>query len=175
MNYRDELTRAMDKLAADERTCFLGYGVKIGGKALGTLKNVSDAQLIETTVAENLMAGMAHGLALIGRLPVVFIERADFIFNALDAIVNHCDKAQQLSRGQFTAGVIFRVVVGNKYKPLFTGETHTQNPADAMRSLLGMTVEELESPADIAPMYAYAHARAKTGRPTMLFEFKDLI
>ena len=63
MTYRDELTLAMDNLAADKATRFIGYGVKIGGRALGTLKNVPDAQLIETPVAENLMVGLATGLS----------------------------------------------------------------------------------------------------------------
>jgi pyruvate/2-oxoglutarate/acetoin dehydrogenase E1 component len=117
----------MESLAADPLVRFVGYGVRIGGRAQGTLKNVPDSQLIEMPVAENLMVGFAIGLALKGLKPVVFIERFDFILNALDAIVNHLDKIETISRGEFKPAMILRIVVGNKSKPLFTGETHTQD------------------------------------------------
>ena len=92
MTYKEEITSAMDMLAADPRVRFVGYGVRYGGKAMGTLKNVPEAQLVETPVAENLMVGIAIGMALRGLRPVVFIERFDFIMNAMDAIVNHLEK-----------------------------------------------------------------------------------
>src|SRR5438477_13169810 len=131
MTYKEALTAAMDELARDPMIRFIGYGVSIG-KAMGTLKNVPDSQLIEMPVAENLMVGFAIGLALKGLKPVVFIERFDFILNALDAVVNHLDKIGDISRGEFRPTIILRVVVGNRQKPLFTGETHTQDFSVAM-------------------------------------------
>src|ERR1700730_8083640 len=112
MNYKKELTAAMDSLAQDPLVRFVGYGISIG-KAMGTLKNVAPAQLIEMPVAENLMVGFATGLALKGLKPVVFFERFDFILNALDAIVNHLDKIKTISRGEFNPTMILRIVVGN--------------------------------------------------------------
>jgi pyruvate/2-oxoglutarate/acetoin dehydrogenase E1 component len=127
-SYKEELTASMESLAADPLVRFVGYGVRIGGRAQGTLKNVSDTQLIEMPVAENLMVGFAIGLALKGLKPVVFIERMDFILNALDAIVNHLDKIETISRGEFKPTMILRIVVSEiRQKPLFTGETHTQD------------------------------------------------
>jgi pyruvate/2-oxoglutarate/acetoin dehydrogenase E1 component len=79
LTYKGQLTAAMNLLAADPAVRFIGYGVKIGGRAAGTLNNVSDSQLIETPVAENLMVGLATGLSLAGLKPIVFIERMDFI------------------------------------------------------------------------------------------------
>lgn len=175
VSYKSELTRSMEYLSSDPLVRFIGYGVKIGGRAQGTLKNVPDSQLIEMPVAENLMAGFAIGLSLQGLKPVVFYERFDFVLNALDAIVNHLDKIAEISRGEFRPSVLFRVVVGNKRKPLFTGETHTQDFSEAMKHLVGFPVIRLTSPETIYPNYKAAHAFMEQGRSTMLVEYKDQI
>jgi pyruvate dehydrogenase E1 component beta subunit len=172
VNYKEEITAAMDMLAADPRVRFVGYGVRYGGKAMGTLKNVPEAQLVETPVAENLMVGLAIGMALRGLRPVVFIERFDFIMNAMDAIVNHLEKIDVMSNGQFSPAVILRVVIGNSQKPLYTGETHTQDFSEAMRRLIEMPVFVL--PDDGDARYAYSHA-TMTGASTMIIEKKDLM
>jgi pyruvate/2-oxoglutarate/acetoin dehydrogenase E1 component len=173
MNYRDSLTNAMTALARDPAVCFVGYGVRYG-KAMGTLAHVPEAQLIETPCAENLMTGVAIGLALAGRKPVVFVERMDFLLNAADAIVNHLDKLALMSRGLFKPAVIVRVVVGNRKKPLFTGETHCQNFSDAFASMLEMPVCELQTADCIEPIFAEAHAAMERGESTMTVEYKDL-
>jgi len=175
VTYKEQLALAMDNLAADKATRFIGYGVKIGGRALGTLKNVPDAQLIETPVAENLMVGLATGLSLAGLRPVVFIERMDFILNALDAIVNHLGAAKTISRGQFRPAAILRVVVGNRHKPLYTGPTHVQDFTHAIRLMVDFPVVRLTEPHQIAPAYFEAHEGLHCGRSTMLVEHKDLI
>ena len=175
MTYRDELTLAMDNLAGDKATRFIGYGVKIGGRALGTLKNVPDAQLVETPVAENLMVGLATGMSLAGLRPLVFIERMDFILNALDAIVNHLGAAQRISRGQFRPAAILRVVIGNRHKPLYTGPTHVQDFTEAVRLMVNFPVVRLTEAGQIAPAYFEAHEALWRGRSTMLVEHKDLL
>jgi pyruvate/2-oxoglutarate/acetoin dehydrogenase E1 component len=172
--YKGELTAAMEELAQDPLVRFIGYGVKIGGRALGTLKNVPDHQLIEMPVAENLMVGFAIGLSLKGFKPVVFIERFDFILNALDAIVNHLDKIETISKGEFRPTMILRIVVGNKTKPLFTGETHTQDFSDAFSRLVNFPTVNLRSAPYIRQLYRNAHEDLPD-HSTALIEYKDLM
>jgi pyruvate/2-oxoglutarate/acetoin dehydrogenase E1 component len=176
--YKQALCDAMALLAKDPAIIFIGYGLK-KGRAAGTIPSVPDSMLIETPVAENLMAGMATGLSLAGRKPLVFFERFDFALNAADAIVNHLDKARQISRGEFNPGIIFRCVVGNCDRPLYTGITHTRNHAQAFREMVGFPVVELERAEQIAPHYIAAHeALSAPGailRSTMLVEFKSMI
>jgi len=171
--YKDELTAAMDALAADPLVLFVGYGVKIG-RAMGTLKNVQDSQLIEMPVAENLMVSFAIGLSLKGLKPVVFIERFDFILNAMDAIVNHLDKIGEISHGEFTPTVILRIVVGNRDKPLFTGKTHTQDFSYGLRQFVKFPVIQLVHPNEITWRYKLAH-QTLGNTSTALVEYKDLM
>lgn len=170
-SYKDALTGAMDILGADPLVRFIGYGVTIG-KAMGTLKNVDPHQLIEMPVAENLMVAFAIGLSLKGLKPVVFIERFDFILNALDAIVNHLDKIKDISHGEFAPSVILRIVVGNRQKPLFTGKTHTQDFSVALRHLVSFPVHQLVEANEIVGRYAEAYSSFGT-RSTALVEYKD--
>ena len=173
MNYKKELTAAMDSLAQDPLVRFVGYGISIG-KAMGTLKNVAPAQLIEMPVAENLMVGFATGLALKGLKPVVFFERFDFILNALDAIVNHLDKIKTISRGEFNPTMILRIVVGNRNKPLFTGETHTQDFHVPFKQLITFPVVSLPNAEIIQQEYALAH-KSLSDHSTTIIEFKDMV
>lgn len=171
-SYKDELTAAMDLMAEDPLIRFIGYGVKIGGKAMGTLKNVPDSQLIEMPVAESLMVSFAIGLSLKGLKPVVFIERFDFILNAMDAIVNHLDKIKDISHGEFIPTMILRIVVGNRDKPLFTGRTHTQDFSFMLKHLVSFPVIQLVRPYEIGIQYKAAHAFLGR-RSTALVEYKD--
>ena len=178
MTYKESLTAAMTTLGRDPQVRFVGYGVRYGGRAAGTLRGVAPAQCIETPVAENLMASLAIGLALRGLRPVVYFERYDFILNALDAIVNHLDKLEPISGGEFNPAVILRVVAGNTAKPLFTGATHTQNFTAALRKLVRFPIEELPTASGISSAYACAHAGWRAAgyqTSTLLVEFKDLI
>ncbi len=176
LSYKDELTKAMESLAQDPLVRFVGYGVKIGGRAGGTLKNVSDSKLIEMPVAENLMVGFAIGISLKGLKPVVFIERMDFILNALDAIVNHLDKIEALSHGEFRPAIILRIVIGNRSKPLFTGKTHTQDFTPALKSLVSFPVIALHDASQIQREYTAAHDRlGRLSTSTALIELKDLM
>ena len=175
MTYKGQLTAAMNLLATDTATRFIGYGVKIGGRAAGTLSAVPDCQLVETPVAENLMVGLATGMSLAGLKPIVFIERMDFILNALDAIVNHLSAARDISCGEFTPAAILRVVVGNKTKPLYTGPTHVQDFTDSVRAMVNFPVLKLTSPDEIVPAYQDALDALSLGRSTMLVEMKDLL
>jgi pyruvate/2-oxoglutarate/acetoin dehydrogenase E1 component len=172
--YKEELTLAMEGLARDPLVRFCGYGVGMGGKAMGTLKNVPQSQLIELPVAENLMVGFAIGLSLKGLKPVVFIERMDFILNCLDAIVNHLDKIETISRGEFKPTMILRIVVGNKTKPLFTGETHTQDFTAALNALVNFPLVTLPSPPYINLAYRVAH-ESLDRHSTAIIEYKELM
>jgi len=174
MTYKESLTAAMTALGRDPLTCFLGYGVT-NDKAGGTLAGVSAEQLIETPVAENLMAGLAIGMALTGRRPLVYFERFDFVLNAADAIVNHLDKMALMSRGEFSPAVILRCVVGNTRKPLFTGETHTQDFTDAFASMLRMPVLTCHHASHVESIYAQAQEAQACGGSTMIVEYKDLL
>jgi len=106
---------------------YIGYNLKKGHKANGWLKDYDKKNIIETPVAENLMTGLAIGMAMEGFKPVLYFERHDFMLNALDQLVNHLDK-------DFNYPVIVRAVIGSD-KPLNPGKQHTQNYTEAFKTM----------------------------------------
>lgn len=173
-SYKDLLTEMNNELAKLPNSLFIGYGLK-KGRALGTLKQISEDQIIEMPVAENLMIGFAIGLSLKGFIPIVFIERMDFILNALDAIVNHLDKVKEKSNSEFEPAIIIRCVVGNRNKPLYTGITHTQDHSEALKKMVSFPVFQLKDKGMIKNCYEVAIENIKNKHSTLLVEYKDLI
>lgn len=171
MNYKQTLVETFAKLAQDPKIIFIGYNTRIG-KAGGTLRDVPEERLLETPLAENLMAGLATGMAIEGYKPVLYFERFDFITNALDCIVNQVDKIKKLSRGEFRANMMIRCVVGRRKNPFFTGPTHTQDFSKAMRELLSFPVVVLSDKSEISKEYSKAY-RNLSKHSTMLVEFQD--
>lgn len=172
MTYKETLTDTFTKLAQDERVVFVGYNTRIN-RAAGTLKSVPEKQLLETPLAENLMAGLATGMALEGYKPILYFERFDFITNALDCIINQVDKIDKISKGEFSANMIIRCVVGRKNKPFFTGITHTQDFTKAMGELVTFPVVALYDKKSISNEYSKAYDNLDK-HSTLLVEFQDL-
>ena len=156
MKYKDAIKLSMNEFAKDEKAIFLGYNTKMGNQAIGTLSEVSKEQIIETPLAENLMAGLAIGLSLSGYKPVLYFERFDFILNAIDAIVNQLDKMKDLSKHQYRPKVIIRVVVGQKLKPFLTGPTHTQDFTEPMKQLVKFPILKPISANEVIDAYKFA-------------------
>lgn len=171
MNYKTEIQNAMTEISKDPKVMHIGYGVKVGGNAAGSLKFVSDSQKLETPVAENLMLGLAIGMSLEGFIPVVYYERFDFIMNAMDALVNHLDKIQKISKSEYNPKVIIRCVVGGKKSPFFTGVTHTQDFYIPLKQMLtNIDVVKIGSVDSIKNIFMEALSSEKS---TIIIEEKD--
>jgi hypothetical protein len=166
----------MDMLARDPHLRFVGYGL-LHGRAGGTMKNVPAHTLTETPTAENLLAGIGIGLSLRGLKPLLYFERADFFWNASDAILNHLAAMKTLSHGEFAPTCIIRVTIGNKTKPLFTGPVHTADPTKVLRSLLnpwGIPVHRLDDPTGAGILGIYSDALMELrDHSTVILEKKD--
>jgi pyruvate/2-oxoglutarate/acetoin dehydrogenase E1 component len=133
MTYKENLIAKKADLALDPKVIFLGYNVKYGHQFNGTLVWVPQKQRIELPVAENLIMGVAMGMALEGYQPIVCIERIDFLWACADAIINHLDKAKQLGWGNLPV-IIRTCICGNT--PLDAGCQHLGDYTEVWRRLL---------------------------------------
>lgn len=138
MKFSQAIKERCEEHARDPRSRFIGYNTVFGSRMYGTLTDVSVDQCVETPVAENLMVGLAMGLALEGYCPVVCFERHDFLLLALDALVNQMDKMPWLSGDKFKWNIVIRAIVGAK-KPLNAGPMHTQNYRRELTTMLKHT------------------------------------
>lgn len=152
--------QAMTLLAKDSRCLFLGQDVVYAGTSMHRhLAGVPRSQRIEMPVAEDLQMGISTGLALQGFLPVSVYPRMDFLMRAMDQLVNHLDKLDRMSKGQFRPKVIIRTRVGGK-TPLDAGPQHTQDHTLAFKFMLeNIEVSRVFLPKEILPTYEQALER----------------
>ena len=167
ISYKDAMIQSMTELA-ERDAIFIGYNVKYGN-AIGTLKNVSDDQKLETPVAENLMAGLAIGMSFEGFLPVIYYERHDFMLVAADAIVNHIDKIERISHGEFKCPVIIRAVTADA-GPFYSGITHSQDFTKVFKEAVSFPVVDPVTGVDVLNAFDDA---VLSGRPAMIIERKS--
>jgi pyruvate dehydrogenase E1 component alpha subunit len=167
ISYKEAMNLAMKELG-DEGAIFIGYNVA-KGDAMGTLKEVSSEQKLETPVAENLMSGLAIGMSFEEFLPVLYFERHDFMMVAMDAIVNHIDKIERISHGEFKVPVIIRAVTADG-GPFYSGITHSQDFTEVLKAAVTFPVYDPKNGKEI--LEAFRNAR-DSKRPAIIVERKS--
>ena len=153
-------------------TIFVGQTVGYPGSAMyKTLSGVPMEKRIELPVAEEMQMGLSIGLALTGKVVISIYPRFDFLLLAVNQLVNHLDKLEEFSHGQFHARVIIRVGIGSR-SPLYPGEQHCGNYTKAFMYLSDHTsVVPLTDARTIVPIYKWAYRRQGS---VMLVEDMDL-
>jgi hypothetical protein len=167
ISYKDAVLQAMTELG-NEGAVFIGYNVA-RGDAMGTLKNVSSDQKLETPVAENLMAGLAIGMSFENITPVLYFERHDFMLVAADAIGNHIDKIERISHGEYKVPIIIRAVEAFG-GPFYSGPTHHQDFTPLLKELVKFPVLDPVTGEDVLKAFKGAY---QSGRPAIIIERKS--
>jgi len=168
VEYALELNKSMKKLGERDDVYFMGQTVGYKGSPMfNSLEGVVADKRLELPVMEEVQMGMATGMAMNGYTPVTIFPRIDFLTLATNQLVNHLDKMEELSAGQYKPRVIVRTAVGNP-KPLYPGPQHCQDHTEAYRMMLpNMDVVKLEHSSEIGPAYDRA---IDSDRSTLLVE-----
>ena len=102
-------------LQSDERVFVLGQGVWSPWYAGASLSDIDKEfgrdRVIESPVAENATTGAAVGAALAGMRPIVFHPRMDFMFLAVDPIVNQAANWSYMFEGRIGVPIVIRAVI----------------------------------------------------------------
>ena len=163
MTYIDALTEAMTWLGQQPDTVFLGQQVRYPGNAMfKTLSGVPMDKRIELPVAEEMQLGMSLGMALTGKTVISIFPRMDFLMCAMNQLVNHVDKLEEFTHGQYHAKVIIRVGIGST-SPMHPGPQHCGDYTEALRMMLKrVVVVKLKSTAFIEVAYRLAYASSRS-------------
>ena len=172
MTYKQQVTKAMTMLGQDPRVVFLGQSIAHPGHVMfQTLENVPMKKRIELPVAEDMQMGMCIGLSLEGYIPVSIYPRMDFLILAMNQLVNHLDKIERMSNGEFKPKVIIRTMVGSK-EPLDAGLQHTSDYTEGLVGFLNtIPIVRITDKAGIVPIYATFLAADYS---TIVIEMADL-
>jgi pyruvate/2-oxoglutarate/acetoin dehydrogenase E1 component len=115
------------------------------------------------------MAGLAIGMSFEGFLPVLYFERHDFILGAMDAIVNHIDKIERISHGEFKVPVIIRAVTADAGR-FYAGITHSQDFTEMFKHAVSFPVIDPINGFEVVRAFLEA---AKSEKPAMIIERKS--
>jgi len=168
--YQSELVKAMKILRNELNVVFIGQNLKSKGCPMYNSLLGLNANIIEVGVMEDTQMGMSIGMALNGDIPVSCFPRIDFLICAINQLVNHLDKVEQMSKGEFKPGVIIRTQIGNT-KPLNPGPQHCGDYTMGIKKMVKyIKVVKLTKPEQIVKSYKEALKRAKMGQSTLLIE-----
>lgn len=170
--YKNALINAMTFLGEKSDTIFIGQQIVWYGNPMSsTLDGVPKNKLIEVPVFEESQMGMSLGLAMDKKFVITFYPRWDFLVCAMNQLVNHVDKLQDMSNNQWVPNIIIRVGKGGSY-PLDPGHQHKANYFSEFKPFLkNATFYDLTKQEDIIPAYMDAY---KNGGISLIAEYPEL-
>lgn len=142
----EALIQAMEE---DRRVFVMGEGVDdplgIYGATLGLAERFGPDRCFDTPLAENGLMGIATGAGLGGLRPVFVHNRPDFLFLAMDQLVNHAAKWHQMSGGAVSVPLTIWAAVGRGWGP---GAQHSQALHGIFAHTPGLKIAVPASPYD---------------------------
>src|SRR5438876_322713 len=160
----------LEEMAVDSSVIVLGEDVGVHGGVFratdGLLKQFGENRVIDTTLAELGIAGVAIGAAMNGLRPVAEIQFADYIQPAYDQIVNEAAKIRYRSNGTFECPVVFRAPFG---AGVHGGLYHSQSVEALFYHVPGLKIVVPSTPYDCKGLLK---AAVRDDDPVLFFEHK---
>jgi pyruvate dehydrogenase E1 component beta subunit len=134
-------------MARDPDVVVLGEDVgKDGGvfrATLGLVEKFGAERVIDTPLAEGLIAGMAIGMAAEGLKPVAEIQFSGFAYTCIDQIVNHAGRMRHRTCGRLSCPMVLRTPCGGG---IHAPEHHSESPEAMYAHIPGIRVVYPSSP-----------------------------
>ncbi len=109
----------------------------------GLQKQFGKERVMDTPLAETLIAGMAVGMAVQGLKPVAEIQFMGFIYSAVDQIINHAARMRNRTRGRLTVPMVLRAPFGGG---IHAPEHHSESTEAIFAHMPGIRVVIPSSP-----------------------------
>ena len=139
------LQHAMEQ---DENIVLLGEDVGANGGVFratdGLQQQFGPERVMDTPLAENMIAGLAIGMAAEGLKPVAEIQFMGFIYPALDQIISHAGRLRNRTRGRLSCPMVLRAPFG---AGIHAPEHHSESTEALFAHMPGVRVVIPSSPA----------------------------
>jgi len=162
-----------EEMRRDERVFCIGEDIGIPGGwggaftvTLGLEKEFRD-RIIDTPISEAGIFGVALGAAIMGLRPVADVQYGDFIFCAMDQVVNQIAKMRYMSGCRITVPLVMRAPVGATGR----GAQHAQNLESVF---LGVPGIKIVCPATAYDAKGLLKAAIRDDNPVLMLEHKLL-
>ncbi len=144
----EAITMAMAyEMAHDDSVVVLGEDVgKNGGvfrATLGLQERFGAERVIDTPLAEALIAGISIGMAAMGLKPIAEIQFSGFIYPCVDEIINHAGRLRSRTRGRLSVPMVLRAPSGGG---IHAPEHHSESNEALFAHMPGIRVVMPSSP-----------------------------
>jgi 2-oxoisovalerate dehydrogenase E1 component len=153
----------------------LFYGQDVGGELGGVFreaallaKKYGDRRVFNTPIQEAYIVGSTAGMAAVGAKPIVEIQFADYIWPALNQLVEELSKSCYLSMGKFPVQALIRVPIGAYGGG---GPYHSGSIESTLLTIRGIKVVY---PSNAADMKGLLRAAFLDPNPVIMLEHKGL-
>lgn len=141
---REALREEMNR---DESVFVMGEDIRIGGSflfTLGLLDEYGPERVINTPISEAGFVGLGIGAALMGLRPIIDFQYGDFLFCAMDQIVQQATKLRYMSGGQVKIPLVFQMPTGASGR----GAQHANSMEGFFFHIPGLKIVTPASPYD---------------------------
>lgn len=150
MNMVQALNSTLDMiLEKDPNAILLGEDIGVNGGVFrvtdGLLAKYGEERVIDTPLNELGIIGMSIGMSISGLHPIPEIQFQDFIYTAMDQVINQMAKIRYRSGGKYTCPLVLRTPYGGGVKG---GLYHSQSGETYFAHTAGLTVVTPSSPSD---------------------------
>lgn len=145
----EAITQALDyALGTDPNVIVFGEDVGVDGgvfrATVGLQQKFGAERVIDTPLAENLIAGISIGLAAQGFKPIAEFQFMGFIYAGLDQIISHASRMRNRTRGRITCPLVMRTPYGGG---IHAPEHHSESTEALFAHIPGLRVVIPSSPA----------------------------
>lgn len=138
------LARALDD---EPRVLVLGEDVGVNGGVFrataGLLERFGSERVIDTPLAETLIAGMCVGLGAQGLIPVAEIQFMGFIYSVVDQMLSHAARLRNRTQGRLSCPMVLRAPFGGG---IHAPEHHSESTEALFAHMPGLRVVIPSSP-----------------------------
>ncbi len=131
----------------DPNVVLLGEDIGLNGGVFratqGLQKIFGSERVIDTPLAESLIAGMSIGMAAEGLKPIAEIQFMGFVYSAIDQIINHAARLRNRTRGRLSCPMVLRVPYGGG---IHAPEHHSESTEALFAHIPGLRVVIPSSP-----------------------------
>jgi len=136
------------EMAADKDMVILGQDVGVNGgvfrATVGLQERFGKDRVLDTPLAESMIAGLAVGMAAQGLKPVAEIQFLGFVYPAFDQIITHAARLRNRTRGRLSCPLVFRMPYGAGIRAV---EHHSESTEAYFAHTPGLRVVIPSSPA----------------------------
>ena len=159
------------EMSHDHEVIVMGEDVAVNGgvfRATVGLVEKFPERVMDTPLAESMIAGLAIGMSLQGLKPVAEFQFEGFIYPAFNQIVSHASRMRNRTRGRMHCPIVFRAPFGGG---IHAPEHHSESPEAFFAHIPGLRVIIPSSPAKA---YGLLLAAIRNPDPVIFFEPKRI-